>query len=244
MPTTTPLTDAIEALTTYSNTVTGASDTTLSEAVATLASGYGGGGGIDLNDVASGALSGAIVLDTATDIQQQRFKGMTNITSVTAPKVTTLREQIFYTCTSLQSISFAGATGVNSTQQFLGCTSLTNVNLPSLLVPGGNMFQGCTSLAFVDFPSVMRMNISRVFYGCTNLKTLILRYTSVVSLNNDVFTNTPFGSGGSGGIVYIPKSLYDQLGTGTNDYTATANWSTLYTGGTVTFAQIEGSIYE
>ena len=41
----TPLTDAINALTTYSNTVTGASDTTLSEAVATLASGYGGGGG-------------------------------------------------------------------------------------------------------------------------------------------------------------------------------------------------------
>ena len=40
----TPLTDAIEALTTYSNTVTGASDTTLSDAVATLASGYGGGG--------------------------------------------------------------------------------------------------------------------------------------------------------------------------------------------------------
>lgn len=38
----TPLTDAIEALTTYANTVTGASDQTLSEAVATLASGYGG----------------------------------------------------------------------------------------------------------------------------------------------------------------------------------------------------------
>ena len=39
-----PLTDAITALTTYANTVTGASDTTLSEAVATLANGYGGGG--------------------------------------------------------------------------------------------------------------------------------------------------------------------------------------------------------
>lgn len=37
----TPLTDRINALTTYSNTVTGASDTTLSEAVATLAAGYG-----------------------------------------------------------------------------------------------------------------------------------------------------------------------------------------------------------
>lgn len=44
MPTTTPLTDAINALTTYSNTVTGASDQTLSDAVATLAAGYGGGG--------------------------------------------------------------------------------------------------------------------------------------------------------------------------------------------------------
>lgn len=39
-----PLTDAINALTTYANSVTGASDTTLSEAVATLANGYGGGG--------------------------------------------------------------------------------------------------------------------------------------------------------------------------------------------------------
>lgn len=40
-----PLTDAINALTTYANTVTGASDTDLSSAVATLANGYGQGGG-------------------------------------------------------------------------------------------------------------------------------------------------------------------------------------------------------
>lgn len=40
-----PLTDAITALTTYANGVTGASDTTLSDAVRTLADGYGQGGG-------------------------------------------------------------------------------------------------------------------------------------------------------------------------------------------------------
>ena len=45
MPTTTPLTDAIQTLTTYANETTGASDTTLSEAVATLVAGYGQGGG-------------------------------------------------------------------------------------------------------------------------------------------------------------------------------------------------------
>lgn len=39
----TPLTDSINALTTYANGVTGASDTTLSDAVRTLASGYGQG---------------------------------------------------------------------------------------------------------------------------------------------------------------------------------------------------------
>lgn len=49
MPTQTPLTDAINALTTYANTVTSASDTTLSDAVATLAAGYGGGGGTTLS---------------------------------------------------------------------------------------------------------------------------------------------------------------------------------------------------
>lgn len=37
----TPLTDSIEALTTYANQVTGASDTNLSDAVYTLAQGYG-----------------------------------------------------------------------------------------------------------------------------------------------------------------------------------------------------------
>ena len=40
----TPLTDSINALTAYANEVTGASDTTLSDAVHTLANGYGGGG--------------------------------------------------------------------------------------------------------------------------------------------------------------------------------------------------------
>lgn len=40
----TPLTDSIEALTTYANQTTGASDTNLSDAVYTLARGYGGGG--------------------------------------------------------------------------------------------------------------------------------------------------------------------------------------------------------
>ena len=48
MPTTTPLTDAINALTQYANETTGQSDTTLSDAVGTLVAGYGGGGSATL----------------------------------------------------------------------------------------------------------------------------------------------------------------------------------------------------
>lgn len=40
----TPLTDGINALTAYANEITGASDTTLSDAVGRLCEGYGGGG--------------------------------------------------------------------------------------------------------------------------------------------------------------------------------------------------------
>lgn len=60
----TPLTDAINALTRYANETTGASDTTLSEAVATLVAGYGGGGSSNLVLVPGGA--NAFVFPTGT----------------------------------------------------------------------------------------------------------------------------------------------------------------------------------
>lgn len=47
MSSATPLTDAINALTTYANETTGASDTDLSSAVASLVAGYGSGSSVD-----------------------------------------------------------------------------------------------------------------------------------------------------------------------------------------------------
>lgn len=60
----TPLTDAIVALTTYANTVTGESDATLSAAVETLADGYGsGGGGLELLEELTVTNQNAIQID-------------------------------------------------------------------------------------------------------------------------------------------------------------------------------------
>ena len=54
-----PLTDAINALTTYVNEITGKSDTTLSDAVESLVDGYGGGGG-------GGAVTGTYTLSSSS----------------------------------------------------------------------------------------------------------------------------------------------------------------------------------
>lgn len=239
MPNTTPLTDAINALTTYANETTGASDTTLSDAVETLVDGYGGGGGVSIDGIAMGTEpSGNVVLSTATNIKERKFKESPNIVSVTAPLVTVLREQIFQQCTNLESISFAGATTISSSMQFIACTKLQNVNLPNIEKLGGNMFQGCTNLEIIDLPKVTTLATPRVFYGCSKLQTVILRHTSLVAVNNDVFTNTPFaGYNSLTGTLYVPSSLVES-------YKTASNWSTLYNNGTMSIVAIEGSQYE
>lgn len=84
----TPLTDSINALTTYVNEVTGASDTNLSDAVHTLASGYGGGGS---GSVKTGSFVGdgtkevdlsiefepdVIIIDSGLDPSQSGYIGL------------------------------------------------------------------------------------------------------------------------------------------------------------------------
>ena len=83
------------------------------------------------------------------------------------------------------------------------------------------------------------------FAYCT-FNVLILRNSNRVSLEGiNAFGNTVFGSGGSGGEIYILKELYDHLGDGSAlDYKAANNWSTVDGYGTITWRQIEGSEYE
>lgn len=105
-------------------------------------------------------------------------------------------------------------------------------------------FRNCTSLIAVDNGN--KNFYTQCFSGCSALKTIVLRKTSPISLSNvNAFNGTPFASGGSGGTIYIPKSLYDHLGDGTsNDYKAKSGWSTVNGYGTITWAKIEGSAYE
>ena len=115
----------------------------------------------------------------------------------------------------------------------------------SCAASGKQQFYGCASLTAVDFtdPGVIP---TKAFTQCTQLSALVLRKGTVAGLaSTDAFVSTPFGSGGAGGTVYIPQALYDRLGDGSAlDYQADTNWSAINGYGTVTWAPIEGSVYE
>lgn len=85
------------------------------------------------------------------------------------------------------------------------------------------------------------------FRECNKLATIIIRGNALIPMANiSAFSfNNIWKSGGSGGTIYISKAMYDHLGDGTAlDYKAATNWSTVDGYGTITWAKIEGSIYE
>lgn len=201
MPTTTPLTDAITALTTYSNTVTGASDTDLSSAVATLAAGYGGGD------------------DTLTKIMlslgERAFKQLALPEKIIFPSVTNIETEALNRAT--------------------GCKILV---LPAVTTMGNYVVADSSSFEVIDFgPDTPSFGIWH-FSNDTNLSTLIIRKSSVVAATNlNVFNNTPFASGGTGGTLYVPSAVI-------SSYQSATNWSTILGYANNSIQAIEGSQYE
>ena len=177
------------------------------------------------------------------------FSGCTALTAIDLPEAKYLTKALFWNTHSVASINCPKAERIFGDQTFRACgknVSLGFVAFPSLTdIVGTNAFADCPTLTGIDLGNTYRISGNNVFSGNTNLTTIVLRYQSVVQLGNiNTFTNTPFASGGAGGNIYIPKSLYDLLGTGTNDYKSTTNWSTIDGYGTITWHAIEGSIYE
>lgn len=219
-----PLTDAIEALTTYANSVTGESDATLSEAVATLASGYGSGG-INIDDIVSGSdfLSGDITL-TATIIRDYAFAYLapTSTYKVFAPNCTYIGHNAFRDNRQCTEVHLPALTSYGATSYIFFAPSSSRQNNLLELIDWG----------FCNVPG----NWAR--YN-TNLTKIILRKTdSVATLTNiGSLQNTPFYTDGTGGTVYVPSALI-------SSYQTASNWSTLYQAGTCSFEALEGSIYE
>lgn len=169
------------------------------------------------------------------------------ISSYESAELLTIPGNTLRSNTTLTSIKAPNLQNIGS--YALGGFHGTVIALPGFKGNGnsdGYYFSGSTTLTTVDFgPSIVRLN-NNFFNGATAVNTLIIRKTTIPTMSNaNAISTTKFKSGGAGGTIYIPKVLYDHLGDGGSlDYKAATNWSTVNGYGTVTWAKIEGSIYE
>lgn len=260
MPSTTPLTDAINALTQYANETTGQSDTNLSDAVGTLVAGYGGGGGWSSEGIANRTEPyGEITLDsTVTQIRNYAFY-QRPITRIYAPEVTTIIDGAcsqsgltrieptdmpklvamtggFESCGSLTYIKLTGV--VTAFQYaFRWCGNLEEAYFPNATANIDRTCQGCGKLRIMDCGSSNITN-GNSFQNCTALRTLIMRKTSGVQTLNAWSANCMGGiyNNPTESTIYVPSALI-------SSYQTASNWSNAYAAG-VTFAAIEGSQYE
>ena len=180
------------------------------------------GGGIDyLAELLNDTLTSYTI--SGSDVKPHTFRGASN----------------------LATVHFTGSNVDVETYAF-NQSGLTALAIPSAASIGTYAFAGCTALNVADINLASSIP-ANAFNGATSLNVLVLRKSSgVTALSNvNAFTNTPFKNGGTGGTIYIPKALYDHLGDNSNlDYKKATNWSTVDGYGTITWAKIEGSIYE
>lgn len=111
------------------------------------------------------------------------------VESVVIPDDVTDISNVFYNCTSLETVTIpSGITSIGSSA-FYGCSSLTDINLPdSITEIGHSAFYNCASLANITIPSgVINMSIA-AFYGCSSL-TKINIPDGVIRIEDNILEN-------------------------------------------------------
>lgn len=204
------------------------------------------GGGDAITKLIDGTLT-SLTDNDATTVRAKAFEQFRALTSVSFPNVVSVNSNSFYQASGLVNVDMKKLERINGSFAFSECTSLTVIALPALTsIAGAYTFRSDSKLEAVDLGAPDNLQ-QQTFASCTKLKKIILRLENGICAlgGTNSFTSTPFASGGSGGTIYIPKALYDHLGDGSAlDYKAATNWSTIDGYGTITWAQIEGSIYE
>lgn len=182
-----------------------------------VSGGGGGGSGEWTSDGIAQGLepNGVIILGSdVTSIANSAFQNNTKITKIVGENVTTLGLDVLRGCSALTEAYFPQMT--------------SNVPLYT--------FGGCSSLTTADLGKTGQVN-NNSFNGAGALRTIILRRTSVPTLQSwSVGTLGGIYSNPTQSTIYVPESLIAS-------YQTSGNWVSAYNAG-VTFAKIEGSIYE
>lgn len=205
----------------------------------------GGGGGASVADVLQGEFpSGAVSFKATKNIPGRGVSGRSAITSLEIDLTDnyTLNGRAVENNSNLtQLVLIFPTSGASTNIGDYGVTS--NAKLKNLIFrgkPHGVNQSGLRSNSALEVVDVEKVDTSyqffgsNCFYGSNNFQTLIIRETSgVLAITSDSFT----GSGlVSSGVVYVPSSLI-------SSYQSASNWSSLYSGGKLTFSALENSAY-
>lgn len=196
------LADSIGALTTYANGVTGESDTTLSDAVASLADGYGQGGGISdgieiLGRDSTGFATKARLHGNGPIYGYQFACGNANGRNNIGPWQKIEDIEVAYKPTSIKTLAFVG---LNTLTSFL-------CDMSEVQSIEGNAFRCATGIGALSFPNVTSLSGSGIF-----------QESSITSASFPLFNgqipNSTFRSCTSLASVSFPRAT--KLGTATS----------------------------
>lgn len=193
MSTTTPGADQLQALISYSNNKTGASDTTLSDAVTRLVAGYGGGGienGVEIKAVDSsgrptsivfygGAISTCLLGSRSSDFC---FSYVENISLKDA--IESIGQYAFSYFgakrTNSEDMEIIFSSGLTTIDKYaFACCGFTKLSFPETFTGrlSDNVFLNATKLKEVVLPGITSLDTSGgngngQFYGCTALENV------------------------------------------------------------------------
>ena len=198
--------------------------------------------------------SGDIVIGgDVVNISEYTFYGYSGITSVLSHNTGIVNSAAFQECASLETVHFTSASQINANAFRRNPALLHGVFETAKLQNGAQYCFGyCAKLKKLDFGENTTLLPGAAFEGSSLFDTLILRTNvpcRLYRLGNawHPFSSTTFKQGGSGGTLYIPKTLYDHLGDGTElDYLADSSWNQILSSswGNNQVLPIEGSPYE
>ena len=218
------------------------------DCVASVTGTASGSGYTDTQILMGDGPTGAITFIPTGNIPTRAISGRQSMTELTIncpSSVTGTNQYVITDNNNLTKLVINGYSGNIASYFITNNSDLTDIRMPDLQGSiSNNGIRGNSALTILDCGSPTSFG-NTALYGDSSLTTLIIRSTSIPTVTNTSLQNTPFYSNGTGGTIYIPKSLYDHLGDNSAlDYKHATNWSTYDGYGHITWAKIEGSIYE
>ena len=197
----------------------------------------------------SGSYVKTLNFPNLTALKANALRSATKLQSINMPNLRTCDGNCtFYNCGGLLSINLLNVTSTGQLMMtFYGCNSIEVIVWPGLV---NNITSGAFSRSSTGSSGVLKKldlgsppgiiaTSSGAFYRNPSFTVLIIRKTGSICSLADIrnFNSTPFASGGTGGILYVPQALVSA-------YQEATNWSTILGYENNIILPIEGSEYE